>query len=360
MKDDHEERIAQLQERLDDMKKNMDEVEEELEIERRVKEREKIREEIRREKGLQKEDKHREDKKYSKKDSRSEKTERKEEKRSFFDNEPEKNDDDKFRYDDLEQKHSGKFDLNKIKHLLTAKNMVTALIVIGVLVGIALLINWAIGFTSDLKANEGNLTAIQQLGGDAKTDTAAADATKSAEKKETDTKAEETKAENKTTTTETKTAETKVDNKTTSSTTPPSSSSSSSSSSTVIGGEAGKLTMEFDSTGIETDESKGYGRILRIKYKIYNKKPDAVKPLTIEYIITEEGISTSPKKFTLPVTMQNLPSNSEVAWTIDYSTDNKGTSLSTYADTSSKIRVTLVLRDAAKKELTRVAKEFDV
>ena len=357
MKDDHEERIAQLQERLDDMKKNMDEVEEELEIERRVKEREKIREEIRKEKGLQKEDRHREDKKYSKKDSRSEKSERKEEKRSFFDSEP---DDDKFRYDDLDQKHSGKFDFKKVKKYLTAKNLVTALIVIGVFVGIALLVNYAITYTSSMKANEGNLTAIQQLSGEAKTDTVAPDATKTAEKKETDTKSEITKTEENKTTTDTKTTETKTVNKTANSTTPPTSSSSSSSSSTVIGGEAGKLTMEFDGTGLETDESKGYGRILRIKYKIYNKKPDAVKPLTIEYIITEEGISTSPKKFTLPTTMQNLPSNSEVAWTIDYSTDNKGTSLSTYADTSSKIRVTLVLRDAAKKELARLAKEFDV
>ncbi len=346
MKDDHEERIEQLQERLEDMKKNMDEVEEELEIERRVKEREKIREELRREKAEQKGESYSKAKHIKKEEKRED---RKAEKKELFSSHSD-DDDDKFKYDDFEGKGSKGNFMDSIKPHLTVKNLITAAIVIGFLIGLAVLINYIVGVTSTYKANEGNLTAIQQLAGETSKQDTDATSVKSDEKKEAaDTKAEENK------TADTKTTETKTENKTATNTTktaatPP----------LVASGTPGQLTLDFDGAGIETDESKGYGRLLRIKYKILNKKADVVKPVTVEYSITEEGISTSPKKFTLPSVMQSLPANSEVAWTIDYQTDNKGTSLTTYADTSSKIRVTLVLRDAAKKELARIAKEFDV
>lgn len=351
MKDDHEERIAQLQERLEDMKKNMDEVEEELEIERRVKEREKIREEIRREKAEQKGESYSKAKHIKKEEKRED---RKAEKKELFSSHSD-DDDDKFKYDDFEDKSSKGNFMDSIKPYLTVKNLITTAIVIVFLIGLAMLINYIVGMTSTYKANEGNLTAIQQLAGETSKQDADVANVKSDEKKETaEAKAKETKTEeNKTA--DTKTTDTKAENKTSANTTktaatpPP-----------VASGTPGQLTLDFDGAGIETDESKGYGRLLRIKYKILNKKTEVVKPATVEYSITEEGISTSPKKFTLPSVMQSLPANSEVAWTIDYQTDNKGTSLSTYADTSSKIRVTLVLRDAAKKELAKVAKEFDV
>ncbi|MBI2136603.1 hypothetical protein HYU06_06035 [Candidatus Woesearchaeota archaeon] len=344
MKDDHEERMAQLQERLDDMKKNMDEVEEELEVERRVKERENIREEIRKEKAEQRGEDYSKPKHSKKEEKRDD---RKAEKKELFSSRSD-DDDNKFRYDDFKHKDGKGNFIDSIKPHLTLKNLITAAIVIGFLIGLAFLINYVVGMTSIYKTNEGNLTAIQQLGGDAgkqNIDTTTA-------------KAEETKTEdNKTTTIDTKTTETKTENKTSSTTT---NTSSKTTIPPVAAGTPGQLTLDFDGVGIETDESKGYGRLLRIKYKILNKKSDVVKPLTIEYSVTEEGIATSPNKFTLPNIMQTLPANSEVAWTIDYQSDNKGTSLSTYADTATKLKVTLVLRDSAKKELARAIKEFDV
>ncbi len=355
MKDDHEERIEQLQERLEDMKRNMDEVEEELEIERRVKEREKIREEIRKEKAEQKGESYSKAKHVKKEEKRED---RKAEKRGLFSSHLD--DDDKFRYDDFEHK-KGKGDfMDSIKQYLTVKNLITGVIVIGFLVALALFINYVVGNASLYKTNEGNLTAIQQLAGETSKQEADATSVKSEEKKEAaETKVEEIKVEeNKTAATDIKTSETKTENKTSSAagSTSSSSSSSASSTNTLTGGEAGKLTIEFDGTGIETDESKGWGRVVKIKYKIYNKKTEAVKPSTIEFILQEGETTGSAKKFTLPSTMQNLPANNEVAWSID----NKGATLEQYDITTTKLKVTLVLRDAAKKELARVAKEFDV
>jgi hypothetical protein len=248
-----------------------------------------------------------------------------------------KDDDDKFMFDE-----EGNSFLDK---KVTVRQIVHAGIAIVFIIGLILLVKYVVGVTSALKMGDGNVTVVDEVKEVVENVKSEVVTDKEEKKAEVTTNVSEVTITNGTVSNETVV---EVKNETVKKET------------AVIGGESGKFKIEFNGEGIETDESKGYGRLLKIRYKLINRLGETVEPDYMEYSVKEASYTSSPTKITLPSVMKSLTDNSEVAWTIDYKTDNEGNSLGTYAETTTKLSVTVTVRNKAGSSLATVTKEFSV
>jgi len=247
-----------------------------------------------------------------------------------------KTDDDRFMFE--QDEGNGFLDMK-----VTVKQILYALVTVLFVIGLVFLVKYGIGVTNQLKTDTGNVAVgddVARVVEDADASENTADTTTDTAENDTETAATNSETDDDTASNDT--VETNAEKK------------------TLTSGVAGKFAIEFNGEGIATDESKDYGRVLMIKYKLINRKGEAVKPDYVEYSIKEGSYASSPKKVTLPSAMKNLPDNSEVTWTIDYKSDNAGASLGTYALESTKLSVTLTVRNAAGNSLATVTKEFSV